>query len=225
MTRFYLLVTILAFSTSLSAQVAPDFEFLPDSVSILVPSTVQDSAADLEIHSMVATDISVKWQRNVLMITPGCQTQVCDLNACYNAGVNTKIFPLGANSEGPISIHLINTTGSMCQAVIRLDMWNVDVPSVVVPAYYVFNATSSINDIFSLEAVKVFPNPTSDYFTIQNDKVARVRMMTLDAREVANFNVEQTKTCMLNGQSSGMYVLLMEDNTGKAIGVAQLDVK
>lgn len=225
MTRFYLLFTILALSTSLSAQVAPDFEFLPDSVSILVPATKQDSAADLEIHSLVATDISVKWQRNTLMITPGCQTQVCDLNACYGATFSSKTFPLGANQEGPISVHLINNTGNICQAVIRLDMWNVDVPNVIVPAYFVFNATSSINDIFRLEEVKVFPNPTSDYFTIQNDKVARVRMMTLDAREVANFNVEQTKTCMLNGQSSGMYVLLMEDNTGKAIGVAQLDVK
>ena len=225
MTRFYLLFATFALSTSLSAQVAPDFEFLPDSVSIMVPATVQDSAADVEIHSNVSTDISVKWQRNTLMITPGCQTQVCDLNACYGAGFSTKTFPLGANQEGPISIHLINNTGSMCQAVIRLDMWNVDVPDVVVPAYFVFNATSSINDLFRLEEVKIFPNPTSDYFTIQNDNVARVRMMTLDAREVANFNAEQTKTFALNGQTPGMYVLLMEDKAGKAIGVAQLDVK
>jgi hypothetical protein len=225
MTRFYLLCTTLALSMSLSAQVIPDFEFLPDSVSISVPATKQDSAADLEIHSKVANDILVKWQRNTLMITPGCQTKVCDLNACFSESTNTKTFPLGGNAEGAISVHLVNNTGNICQAVIRLDLFNVDVPSVVVPAYYIFNATSSINDVFRLEEVKVFPNPTSDYFTIQSDKVARVRMMTLDAREVANFNAEQTKTFSLNGQTPGMYVLLMEDNTGKAIGVAQLDVK
>jgi hypothetical protein len=225
MTRFYLLLTIFALSTSLSAQVSPDFEFTPDSVSVSVLPTNPDSAAKLDIRSKIANDITVRWQRNVMMITPGCQTQICDLNVCWGPTVNTKPFPLGGNVQGPISVHLINNTGNICQAVIRLDMWNEDAPSVVVSAHYAFNATSSINDLFRLEEVKIFPNPTSDYFTIQNDKVARVRMMTLDAREVANFNAEQTKTFYLNGQTPGMYVLLMEDNTGKAIGVAQLDVK
>jgi hypothetical protein len=227
MTRFYLLFTPLLISVSLSAQGTPDFEFLPnDSISIIVPATTQDTDAVLQIHSNVATDINVRWQRNLLMITPGCTTRICDPAACYPPNISSRIFPLWANQMAFINVYLNNNTGTgnICQAVVRMDMWNIDVPNIVVPAYYIFNATSAINDVFRLEEVKVFPNPTSDYFTIQNDKVARVRMMTLDAREIGSFNATQTKTFALNGQISGIYVLIMEDNTGKSIGIAQLVV-
>jgi hypothetical protein len=226
MTRFYLLFICLAISISLSAQINPDFELLPnDSISITVPSTVIDTSSELEIRNLVATDINVRWERNILMITPGCTTRICDPSACYPPNISSRVFLLGGNQTGLINVYLTNNTGNICQGVIRMDMWNTAVPNIIVPAYYIFNATSAIHDISRLEEIKVFPNPTSNYFTIQNDKVSRIRMMTLDAHEVANFNAEQTKTCSLNGQTPGIYVLIMEDSAGKAIGVAQLTVR
>ncbi len=186
---------------------------------------VQDSAAELEIHSTAAAEITITWQRVVLAMTPGCLTKVCDLNACYPETFSTRTFPIAAGATGPISVHLVNNTGNTCAGVIRLDMFNTDVPDVIVPAFFLYNQTSGINNVFQLEEVKVYPNPATEYFTIENNKVARVRMTTLDAREVAAFDATQTKTFSLAGQPAGMYVLVMEDAAGKAIGVGQLDVK
>ena len=202
------------------------FYFEPDSISITVASDVVDAPAELEIHSTAAADVTIKWQRYVLSMTGGCLTKVCDLNVCYPETFNSREFVISPNQTGPISVHLVNNNGNLCQGVVRLDMWNVeDADPIIVPSFFLFNATTSVNEIFKLDEVKVYPNPATEYFTIENDNVARIRMTTLDAREVAAFDATQTKTFSLAGQTAGMYVLVMEDAKVKAIGVAQLDVK
>lgn len=225
MKHFLPLCMLVLASFNATAQSSAGFEFTPDTTGLLVSAMVADSAAELEIHCTASAEITIKWQRVVVSMTPGCLTKVCDLNACYPETFNTKQFVMEPNQSGPISVHLVNNTGNMCEGVIRLDMWNLDDPTVIVPAFFLFNQTSSVNDIFKLDEVKVFPNPTTEYFTIENENVARVRMTTLDAREVAYFDATYNKTFSVAGQAAGMYVLIMEDAKGKAIGVAQLDVK
>jgi Secretion system C-terminal sorting domain len=158
------------------------------------------------------------------MLTQGCQTQVCDLNACYSASTSSKTFVLAPSYVGPISVHLINNTGQTCQAAIRLDMWNEATPDVVTPSFFFFNSSVSTQDVFRLDEIKVYPNPATEYFVVDNDQVARVRLMSLDGREVAQFNTQQSRQCSVVGQEKGIYTLLMEDSEGKAIGIAQLDI-
>jgi hypothetical protein len=216
---------LLALGWQASAQQAAGFEMPYDSAAIFVPQTVLDSAAKMPIQCTANAEITIKWERIVLSMTPGCYTKVCDLFNCYLESVSTKQFPMAPGDEGYFSVYMTNPTSINCNGVVRINLWNLDMPDDILARYFLFNQTSSVNDVFQLEEVKVYPNPATEYFTIENDKVARIRMTALDGREVAAFDATQTKTFSLAGQQAGMYVLIMDDAQGKAIGVAQLDVK
>jgi hypothetical protein len=219
----FLLINSFAWSQSV-----PQFEFTPhDSVSTFPPATTIEPVADLEIHSLAASDITVKWQRNVLQITSGCGSKVCDLNACYPESFSTKQFVLGAGIMGPISVHLVNNTGILCQAIIRLDLWNIETPNDIVSGTYLFNMGSSgVDDGTPVAEAKIFPNPTADYFTLdQVDGLQRVRVLDLTGREVAAFNAATTPTFQIGNQPAGQYIVTLEDETGKIIAIAQLNKK
>ncbi len=211
------------------SQVA-EFEFAPhDSISIelAAPAMLTEAVADLEIHSLQTSDITVKWQRNVLMLTQGCGTKVCDLNACYPESFSTKTFVLGAGVTGPISLHFVNPAGMFCQSVVRLDMWNVDFPDVVVAGWFIYNfGSSSVDGGEVIPSAKIFPNPTADYFSIEHvEGMKMVRLFDLTGREVASYNGESTQTFRLDNQTAGQYVVMVQNEAGNTIAVAQLDIK
>lgn len=205
------------------AQIAAEFKFEPDSVSATIPATVVDSFADVEIHSLVANDINIEWQRVVEYITPGCATKVCDLNACYPESFSTKKFWLAANATGPISIHLINNTGSTCQAIVRLDMWNVDNNEAIVPAWFIFNyASVGTGEAVTLPQVSVFPNPATDLVQIDHSEVRSAKMITEDGRQIALYNVNPGEAISVGQHPTGRYFLILMDANDKAIGLARL---
>lgn len=207
------------------AQITPEFEFLPDSVFLQPLPTSLDTPADLHIHSLVNTDIVIKWQRYVSMLTQGCATKVCDINACYGEQTSTKQFTMPAGDTALISVHFVNNTGQHGQGLVRLDMWNIEYPDVIIPAYYFFNIgqTSGTSDALKLQEIAVFPNPTADFFTVKNEKIARIKMMDGNAREITSWDAPGGGTFEVGAHPTGMYVLLMEDGNGKPVGVAQLN--
>ena len=109
--------------------------------------------------------------------------------------------------------------------VLFLDMWNIENPDVIIPAYYFFNIgqTTGTSDALKLQEIAIAPNPTSDFFTVKNEKIARIKMMDSNAREITSWNAPGGGTFAIGTHPAGMYVLLMEDGNGKPIGVAQLN--
>lgn len=226
MKKNFILCSFLFISGFAWSQAAPEFHFEPvDSIALYPAASEVEPVADLHIHSLINSDITIKWQRNVLQITSGCASKVCDLNACYPENFSTKQFVLGAGVSGPISVHLVNNTGNLCQAIIRLDMWNIEFPDEIVSGYYLFNAdVSGTDETAPVEPAKIFPNPTSDYFTVEQvEGLSRVRLLDITGREVAAYNASSTQQFRLDNQPNGQYIVSLEDEAGKILAIAQLN--
>jgi hypothetical protein len=218
--KFFTLV--VAFMLSAVAVSAQQFEFTPDTIYAYPDASIPDAPADVDIHNLLAVDQTIRWQRNVLFITPGCATKVCDLIACYPENFSTREFVLPASAQGLISVHLVNPTANPASAAVRLDMWNVDDPSVIIPAYFIFNVTTSLAEAVRVEKIHTFPNPTTNYFQIENDEVARIRVVNMDGRDVSRLNAVSQNQFDVTELTAGNYTLLMEDASGKIIGISQL---
>lgn len=220
-------LSVIAACGQLFAQTVHAFEFTPDTVSVISPSNVTEAIAELEIKSLSATDLTLRWQREVISLTQSCATKVCDLNACYPEQTSTKQFVLSAGAEGLISVHLVNDHQVDAQAIVRLDMWDVNNPADTIPTFYLFNATAvGTQEPLPAANVKVFPNPTTDYFTLQNtNEVARVRLLDFHGREITVFNPNTNNTYSVAEQPAGNYLLVIEDNKGRAFQIVQLNVK
>lgn len=223
----FTLVLLSAGSIALNAQSTPEFKFHPDTVRLHPLPTSPDSAADADIISLINSDIVIKWQRYQYFMTQGCATKVCDLNACYGENTSTKQFTLPAGDTALISVHFVNNTGAHGQGLVRLDMWNIDIPDVIVPVYYLFNITESTgtNEGVRVPEVKVFPNPVAESFSVQQENISRIRMMDMDGRELTAWTAPGGGRFSIAGYAPGMYVLIMEDDRGQAVGVAQLQKK
>ena len=209
--------------TSLQAQVK--FEFLPDTLffpTVIGPDT---AIADTHIHSLVAEDITLRWQRNVLTSLPtGSNTQVCDLNACYPPTFNTRTFNLVGNSQGIISIHLNASTAVSINTVVRLDFWEEDNPDTdTIPAYFVFGPLSGTKSAPNLAQARIYPNPSSDFVTIETlPDAGRITIVDLYGKEAASFEAEQGRRYFIGHLPTGKYAIVIQDKRGTAIQAGEI---
>ncbi|MEQ1744876.1 MAG: T9SS type A sorting domain-containing protein [Saprospiraceae bacterium] len=220
---FTALFLCLGFSAFVSAQ--SSFSVSETEVWEIVPLNATDVEGHFTITNTTNTTQTIRWTRTEVNITPGCETQVCDINLCYLPFVSTRTFDLPANATGNIIMHFLNPDSIVgASGVIRLKMTNENIPADSATVTFLFTpSTSGTDSPLPLANVKVYPNPTTDYFLLENaDAVQRIRLFSLDSREVANFTANPAERYSLASQPSGTYILVLEDEQGRAFQAAEL---
>jgi hypothetical protein len=211
-----LLVSIASFGAAQSV-----FQLNPTPASNTGTIDQPDVPVDAHITNMTANTIHMKWERNVINLTPGCETAVCDPNICWARHVNTKNFDMDPNEVGQMLVHFYNN-GAACEGIVHLRISNLDNPADTVIGIYLFNQASSTKDLPAAN-VKLFPNPVVDFFTLENAAdVATVRVFALNGAEVATFNTNEHQVFSLIGQPAGNYVLALQDKNGQTFQAMQL---
>lgn len=220
---FTLLFLSLGFSVLVSAQLS--FNVSETQVWEIVPINVTDVEGHFSITNLTNNTQTIRWTRTVVNITPGCATQVCDINLCYTQSVSTRTFDLQPNASGNIVMHFLNPDSIVGAAgVIRLKMTNENIPADSVTVTFLFTSSlSGTDNPLPAANVKVYPNPTSDYFLLENaDAVQRIRLFSLDSREVANYTANPSERYSLAGQAAGTYIMVLEDQEGRVFQAAEL---
>ncbi|MFN0015744.1 MAG: T9SS type A sorting domain-containing protein [Saprospiraceae bacterium] len=220
---FTALFLCLGFSTLISAQTS--FSVSDLEVWEIVPLNATDVEGHFTITNLTNTTQTIRWTRIVVDTTSGCETQVCDINLCYLPFVSTRTFDLTGNSTGNIIMHFLNPDSIVgASGVIRLKMTNENIPADSVTVTFLFTpSTSSTDNPLPAATVKVYPNPTTDYFLLENaEAVQRIRLFSLDNREVANFAANPAERYSLAGQPAGTYILVLEDEQGRTFQAAEL---
>lgn len=186
--------------------------------------TETDKEAHFSISSRVNNVQTIRWERTVIEITPGCNSQVCDLNQCYIPIVSTQIFELGPNASGDIIMHFLNYDSIVGAAsVINLKMSNENDPTDSVVVTFLYTSSLSGTDDLPAADVKLFPNPTVDYFQLTNaDAVNRIRVFSMDNREVVRFTTTPDQKYSLATQPAGTYILALEDDKGQIFQAIRL---
>ena len=220
---FTLLLLLAGFYGTLSAQ--SSFTVSATEVWTITPHTTQDMEAHFDITNRTAQTQTIRWTRNVIEITSGCESQVCDLNICYTPVVSTKTFDIDPNFTGPIIMHFLNFDTLLgSEAIIDLNMAHAKDPadSVIVTFLYT-SPLSNTGQPLPAADVKLFPNPTVDYFQLSNaDAVSRIRVFAADSRVVARFTATPDRQYSLADQAPGVYYLALEDEHGRVFQAIRL---
>lgn len=190
----------------------------------------QPTIPDLESHFNITNTSSamqtIRWERTVVEIVgdSDTKTQVCDLNLCYIPTVSTKTFDIEAGFTGSIIMHFLNPNAYQgASGIINLKMSNVNVPSDSTVVTFLYTSSLSGTDELPVANVKLFPNPTVDNFQLTNaDDVHRIRVFSLDSREVARFTATPGQIYSLAEQPAGTYLLALEDAKGQAFQAIRL---
>jgi len=224
MKRFVTLLLLLSgFIGASFAQTT--FEISSNSVWTITPGEVEDMEGHITIHNPTNAVQTIKWERTVINITPGCLSQICDLNLCYIPSVSTKTFDIVADGTGNIIMHFLNPDLiANATALVNLKLSNLNNPADSVVVAYLFTPeTSATKDRLPAASVKLFPNPTTDYFLLENaDAVQRIRLFSLNSREVARYAATPAQSYSLAGLPTGSYVLALEDKNGQVFQAISL---
>src|SRR6056297_3223848 len=120
-----------------------------------------DVVAYSHITNEAAFSRTYTWVRNVIEITPGWTSAVCDTNQCYLSFVSTQEFTLPAGATGNLDVH-VYPDGIEGAAIIEVYVVDNGDASNNITGTYLFNQPLSTPERLT-ERIKVFPNPTVDF--------------------------------------------------------------
>lgn len=219
-----LLLGIIPF---VNAQAPSVFEIHPNPIDTVTTADTFDSVAEGEIKNVSADTIHIKWERTIVYLSPGITTAVCDPVTCWDTPVETKSFMLGIDSFGQMTVHFYNEffdppPGQPGSGIVRLKITNLDNAADTLTVLYSFSTLTGTKDLPE-PSVKFFPNPTADFFTLENaEEVASMRLYSIDGREVARFQRSSDNTYSIANQTIGSYVLSFEDKNGRLFQAVEI---
>jgi Secretion system C-terminal sorting domain len=199
----------------------------PNPCDTITTMDTYDSPAHGEIKNVSNSIITVKWERHEIFLTPNITTQVCDPVTCWFPGVSSKTFQLQKDSSGQLTVHFYNSAsdpapGQAGSGIVHLKLTNQNNSADTLTVIYTYNTLSGTNDL-PVANVKLYPNPTTDYFTLTNaEEVASMRLFTIDGRILARFEHSSDNTYSIVNQPAGNYVLSFEDKNGQLFQAVEI---
>jgi len=210
------------------AQIQSAFEVHPNPSDTITASDLYDSPAHGEIMNVSPNPVNIRWERTEVFLTPNVTTAVCDPVTCWFQGVSTKQFQLLKDSMGQMTVHFYNNAydpapGQAGSGIVHLKLTNLDNLSDTMTVVYTYSTLTATNNLPDSK-VKLFPNPTTDYFTLEDaHDVVSMRLFSLDGRIVARFDASADNTYQIGHLPAGNYVLSFEDKNGNLFRAVELN--
>lgn len=157
------------------------------------------------------------WEIVVIEMTEGWNVAVCDVVQCYLPTVSTQPFDLGAGQSGTMDVH-VYPNGVDGAAIIQVDVFQTNDTTNITSATYFFNHSVGVAEKFS-EAIKVYPNPTQDFVTIDNyeNRVAAVELYNVSGKLVLRSDLNGSDRISLQELTSGNYILKLVDENANIV--------
>lgn len=220
-----LLVTLFfafALAQIAAAQNPSAYEVHPNPSDVVTAMDNFDSAAHGDIANTSSDSITIRWERHIISITPGIETAVCDPVQCWFPTVDSKTFGLNHDSTGELTVHFYNASGQAASGIVHLKLTNLHNAADTMTVVYTYSTLTGTGELPEAN-VKLFPNPTTEFFTLENASgVGFMRLFTLDGREVARFTASPDNTYSIANQPAGNYVLSFEDKNGQLFQAVEL---
>lgn len=216
-----LLLLALIFSAS--------YMFAQLSISPSSYDTLIDNAIfDLELHSDVINasggSIEVEWTRTIVDKPKAWTTYVCTGINCYPPDTETGSFTVGSGKSSPLQVHFVPNNTSGC-AEVQIKVTEKGNPSNTYTAVYKVCAKGVSTSFVNTDLIKIYPNPTAEYFKIQNNgNISKVVVSNLMGRNIKSYNYTSDRYDV-SDFPAGMYIIQMFDSKGKNIKTSRLSVK
>lgn len=211
----YLLLSVALFAShTLSAQLVVD----PSPVFTTVNEAVFESVGYSFVINNADGAIDCEWERNVVSITDGWESAVCDKNLCHSWPVSSAQFTLDAGESGTLDVHVypFNNPGG---AIIEVSVTEIGNPDNTDTGVFYFNETTSVAERLR-DVVKLYPNPTTDFLFIEkgdHDDIAEVAFFNLRGQNVLQVAINQSQMIDMGRLPAGTYVARLFNNNGEHV--------
>jgi len=224
-----LLLFFLTFSFYLSAQVTLKLTEPEGSKTAL--STEEDVVAKGFIKNESDQEVTVMWSRNVVQLTDGWDTAVCDKNLCYvpNYGATSEAdgtnLVLAAGEESNFDIH-VYPNGLEGAAIVELTATDVSNAENTVTGTFRFNQATTSTFSINKPDLKIYPNPTVNYISLSDSEfVDRLVIYNIVGRRVKMFDANYNNQYDVIDLPTGMYLVRLVDGNDRTIKTVRLSKK
>jgi len=199
-----------------------------------------DNIGKYDVTNMTNEQISLRWRR---LETEGCNEAweylVCDNNNCYSSSVVTNVdngldaAVLEANEtvSDLFSLHVKPKGQAGCCTVFIEYYLDSDPSTVIATAEFDVKindpdcllSTSTSEAVIS--ALRVFPNPMTDYFQLEGNEANDVKNLVvynLIGRQVRSFDATATNQFDMSGLPGGIYLLGMVGDEGNILKTVRI---
>jgi len=211
-----LLTGLFFFSPKAQAQI----EISPSPIEIQVhPAAFEGVAYSFITNNGASGDFI--WERNVISITEGWTSAVCDVNTCHGPTVSSMPFSLAAGETGNLDVHAY-PWGNVGSAIIEVIVTSVEDPEITAAGLYLFNETVSVPELL-IERVKMWPNPVADnLFIEQGFEIDRIELYNLSGQQVLMQALNSNNVVSVAHLPTGVYVARLFDREGNQLSSNKL---
>jgi hypothetical protein len=223
----FTLLFALGFVQLANAQFQSAFEVHPNPIDTMTTADEYDSPAKGKISNISEIPINLRWVRTIVYHSPNITSAVCDPVTCWSSSVDTKDFTLDVDSSGQMTVHFYNAfytppPGQAGSGIVHVKITNLNNPADTLNVVYSFSTLTGTGELPTAN-VRLFPNPTTDFFTLENgEEVASMRLYALDGREMARFMNNSDNTYSIANLPVGNYVLSFEDKNGNLFQAVEI---
>jgi len=198
----------------------------------------QSNRKDIKAHATVTntSDASktFRWILTVDSKEDPWGVAVCDINTCYNTDVTTETFTLAAGQSSILDVHVypsgnlqslegaVPGTGKAFLKVTEL----TDTDNTITGEYnftIVGDAVPTSLTELELAQLKLFPNPTADYFEVQGPQgVSTITVYNLFGTVVENLVFQSGEKYNVSNYAKGLYLVALEDEDGQLLKTMRL---
>jgi len=221
MKKFYLLTVAVLAGVSLTAQTAIEPPVVAVDGITLIDS---DVAAYSEVLNQSEETKDYVWEREIIELTDGWETAVCDLNLCHLSFVDDATFTLAGNSAGTMDVH-VYPNGNSGAAIVSVRVTNVDDDEDFAEGMYYFNQALSAPERLS-NALKIYPNPVVDEFFVEGgENVERLEIFDISGKLIKEFAQSRVNSFSVSELEGGNYIVRMWDNNNRQLSTNLLTIQ
>jgi Secretion system C-terminal sorting domain len=217
------------FSLCLLGQVATAqssaFSLSPTTNYTTAPDSIAVYNSKILVTNLTNVPLTLSWTRVIVELPPAVGTQVCDKLNCYFPNVSTGSFTMDPGATDTFKIVYNNFSAAVGCAYVDLvvkDVNNLADQKTAEFRHTIQSCSSGIDDLPAAQ-INLYPNPASDYFTLENSNdAAQIRIFDLSGREMVYFAANSTQRYDISALNAGQYFVTFEDAKGRVFQTAPL---
>lgn len=179
--------------------------------------------------------LTLRWEVTVVDAPTKWKMQLCDKNLCFGFDQLTNV---DANIDQPVELEADSSSimdigvrhgGVAGCGTYEVKVYTVDDPNTVLASNtYEFRVNVNADCLvatnnFDKSTAKVFPNPTTDYFTItDNPYVKSLEIFNIVGKQMAVTNFQNGDAINVAGFPNGLYLVRMLDDDGDVLKTTRL---
>lgn len=218
-----LLITFFTFMISVVFS-QTGFSVYPTSASLDIEDPDQSEYVN---HGYVVNtsdaEITLRWVKEAQSKPGVSAAAICDNVLCYDPSVDESEFKIAKGDTSNFDFHYY-PNGNGGNAVYKVLIQEVSNTENETDVTFTMNeVTSSVFGFPAQEEVRVFPNPASDYFSVDGvDHLKEVIVINLVGQEVKRFKGSHKAKYDVSDLMKGLYLIRLIDKQEKVIKTLRL---